>query len=173
MAKKAKKAAKKAAKKSSRKPAKKAAKKPAPRKAKAASAADNMNARPKHGEFMWNELMTRDDERALGFFENLLGWTHQDWPITGHPPYRITKVGEKSAAGIMKMTEPEFPAQVPAHWCGYIAVRNVDDAARRIPELGGELIHGPADIPEVGRFCIFKDPTGAVCALMTPQGGVA
>ncbi|MCE9584459.1 MAG: VOC family protein [Planctomycetes bacterium] len=132
-----------------------------------------MGPKPLHGEFMWNELMTRDDEKALAFFEKLLGWTHQDWPLgPGKAPYRIAKAGGKPVAGIMKMTEPEFPAPVPTHWCGYIAVRDVDASWKQIAKLGGTQIHPPTDIPNVGRFCVFKDPTGAVLALMTPAGGV-
>ncbi len=157
--------------KKARKAPKKAVKKPPARKKTPAS---NMNAKPRHGEFMWNELMTRDEVRALEFFKKLLGWSHQDWPMgDGKAPYRVAKIGEKSVAGIMRMTEPEFPALVPTHWCGYIAVRDIDAAWKKIAELGGIHIHPPSVIPQVGRFCIFKDPTGAVLALMEPEGGVA
>lgn len=164
----AKKTAKKSAKKAA-KPARKAAKNTT-KKAK-----PEAMAKPKHGEFMWNELMTRDDERAMDFFAKVLGWTHDDWPMgPGMPAYRLMKCGsDKSVAGMMKMTEPQFPPQVPAHWCGYIAVDNVDRRAELVKANGGELIHGPDDIPQVGRFCIIKDPTGAVVALMTPEGGTA
>ncbi|MEK7465916.1 MAG: VOC family protein [Planctomycetota bacterium] len=159
--------------KSPMKTARSVARKPARKKA-AAPASSSMNPKPRHGEFMWNELMTRDDVAALTFFEKLLGWTHEDWPMgPGQAPYRVTKAGGKSAAGILKMTEPQFPAQVPTHWCGYIAVRDIDAAWKQIAELGGTHIHPPSDIPNVGRFCIFKDPTGAVVALMQPAGGVA
>jgi predicted enzyme related to lactoylglutathione lyase len=162
----AKKAAKKAAKKPAKKPAKKAAKKAAP-------AEPAQPPKPRHGEFMWNELMTRDDEKALGFFENLLGWTHQDWPMGPDAVYRLAKVGDKSVAGMMKMTSPQFPDFVPPHWMSYIAVDNVDQRWERALSLGGEAIHPPTDIPEVGRFCIIKDPSGAAIALMTPLGGTA
>jgi predicted enzyme related to lactoylglutathione lyase len=174
MAKKAKKAAKKpakkAAKKAVKKPAKKAAKKPAK---KAAPAEPAQPPKPRHGEFMWNELMTRDDEKALGFFEQLLGWTHQDWPMGPDAVYRLAKNGEKSVAGMMKMTSPQFPDFVPPHWMSYIAVDNVDARFDKAVSLGGEAIHPPTDIPQVGRFCIIKDPSGAAIALMTPEGGTA
>ena len=172
----AKKPAKKSAKKAAKKPAKKAAKKPAKKTAKKAAkkqAAPAQPAKPKHGEFMWNELMTRDDEKALSFFEGLLGWSHQDWPMGPDAVYRLAKVGDKSAAGIMKMTSPQFPDFVPPHWMSYIAVDNVDARFQQALSLGGEAIHPPTDIPEVGRFCIIKDPTGAAVALLTPTGGTA
>ena len=168
-----KKAVKKAAKKSAKKPA---AKKPATKKAAKKSQPEAM-PKPCHGAFMWNELMTRDDERALDFFSKVLGWTHTDWPLgEGKAPYRILKTPrgrEQGIAGMMKMTEPEFPPQVPAHWCGYIAVDNVDKRAELVKQHGGELVHPPTDIPTIGRFCIIKDPTGAVVAFMTPVQGTA
>jgi predicted enzyme related to lactoylglutathione lyase len=142
------------AKKTKKKPAKKAAKKKpakkqikarrvsggAKKKAAPKQAAPAQPAKPRHGEFMWNELMTRDDERALNFFEGLLGWTHQDWPMGPDAVYRLD---------------------------------NVDARFEKALSLGGEAIHPPTDIPEVGRFCIIKDPTGAAVALLTPMGGTA
>jgi len=170
----ARKAAKKLAKKVARKPAKKAAKKAA---AKVKQAAEpQMAGKPRHGEFMWNELMTRDDSRALEFFEKLLGWSHNDWPLgpdAGAGVYRLMMAAGKSVAGIMKMTEPQFPPQVPPHWMSYIAVDNVDARWQQALVLGADPIHPPTDIPQVGRFCIFKDPTGAPISLMTPAGGTA
>lgn len=168
MAKKAKKPARKAAKKPAKKKAKKAAKKKA--------AGPQQPPRPRHGEFMWNELMTRDDTRAMEFFEKLLGWGHKDWPLgpdAAAGVYRLMTAGEKSVAGIMKMTEPQFPPQIPPHWMSYIAVDDVDRRYNLALSLGGESCHPPTDIPQVGRFCIVKDPTGALVSLMTPLGGTA
>lgn len=172
MAKKAKKPAKKAAK----KPAKKAAKKVAKKVAKKAARKDGPPPKPKHGEFMWNELMTRDDVRAVEFFERLLGWGHNDWPLppeSGGGVYRLMTNGGKSVAGFMKMTEPQFPLAIPPHWMSYIAVDNVDKRFDLALSLGAEIVHPPSDIPQVGRFCIIKDPTGALISLMTPLGGTA
>jgi predicted enzyme related to lactoylglutathione lyase len=170
----AKKPAKKAAKKAA-KPAKKAAKKPA-KKASKKSAQPAAMPKAVHGTFIWNELMTRDDERTMEFFNKVVGWTHEDMPMgPGEPPYRVMKIkgAERGVAGIMKMTEPKFPAQVPIHWCGYIAVDDVDKRAELVKQNGGEIVHGPEDIPNIGRFCIIKEPTGTVLAFMTPEGGTA
>jgi predicted enzyme related to lactoylglutathione lyase len=132
--------------------------------------------KPAHGVFVWNELMTRDDERAVGFFEQLLGWTHVDWPLSqenGGGTYRLMKSGETNVARLFKMNEPQFPPQVPPHWLSYIAVDDVDARYQRALALGAESVHPPSDIPQVGRFCIIKDPTGGVVSLMTPLGGTA
>lgn len=169
----AKKPARKVVKKAPKRVAKKPAKKPASRPAKKAAQPEQM-PKPCHGSFMWNELMTRDDDGAVAFFEKLLGWTHLDWPMgPNQPPYRIMKAGGVSVAGMMKMAEPQFPSQIPAHWMAYIAVDNVDMRYQKALSLGGEGVHPPMDIPQVGRFCLIKDPTGAIVALMTPEGGVS
>lgn len=159
-------------------PAKKAAKKAVKKAAKPVSKGDKSSPqdmpKPQHGEFMWNELMTRDDDRAVSFYGKLLGWKVSDWPLgPGQPPYRMMKSGERGMAGIMKMTAPMFPDQLPPHWMSYIAVDNVDKRFAQALEMGAEAIHPPSDIPQVGRFCIIKDPTGGVVSLMTPLGGTA
>jgi uncharacterized protein len=128
--------------------------------------------RPQRGMFTWNELMTRDDDRAVAFFEGLFGWTHEDMPMGGGGVYRVMKAGGKPAAGIMKMSAPQFPAELPPHWMSYVAVDDVDAHVTKAGKLGGSTIHPPTDIPNVGRFALIKDPTGAVVAMLQPEGGV-
>jgi predicted enzyme related to lactoylglutathione lyase len=66
----------------------------------------------------------------------------------------------------------ELPAEaraggVPPHWVGYVAVPDVDATAARVEELGGHVIMGPHDIPNMGRFVIFADLQGASIAAYT------
>ncbi len=121
-----------------------------------------------HGTFCWNELITRDMAGASKFYTELLGWKAVDSGMPGMD-YTMLKAGDKDAGGMMTMP-PDVPGEVPAHWMAYIAVDDVDAAAKKAAELGGEVFHGPEDIPNVGRFCIIKDPTGAVVSLITMSG---
>lgn len=121
--------------------------------------------KPATGMFCWNELMTRDTESAGKFYSELLGWK----PTAGAMPgmnYTLMKVGDKDAGGMMAMPA-EVPEQVPSHWMSYITVEDVDALAKKTTKLGGQLLTGPQDIPEVGRFCIIQDPTGATVGLIT------
>lgn len=120
---------------------------------------------PQHGMFCWNELMTRDEDKAGKFYTELLGWKAVDSGMPGMK-YTIFKAGDKSAGGMMKMPA-EVPAQVPPHWMAYITVDDVDAAAEKTKALGGTVMHGPQEIPNMGKFCIIQDPTGAVVSLMT------
>lgn len=117
------------------------------------------------GMFCWNELMTRDLPAAKKFYSELLGWDAADSGMPGME-YTLAKVGEKDAGGMMEMPK-EIPAEVPAHWMSYITVDDVDAAAKKVVELGGMVLHGPMDIPQVGKFCTIQDPTGAVVSLIT------
>lgn len=121
-----------------------------------------------NGIFCWNELVTRDRAGAKKFYTELLGWNADESDMPGMP-YTVFRAGEKQAGGMMEMP-PDVPKEVPAHWMAYITVDDVDAAAEKTKELGGTLLHGPQDVPEVGRFCIIQDPTGAVVSLITMAG---
>jgi len=43
-----------------------------------------------------------------------------------------------------------------------MTVDDVDATARTARDLGGKVLLGPHDIPNVGRFCVIQDPQGAV-----------
>lgn len=121
-----------------------------------------------NGTFCWNELITRDMAGAEKFYTELLGWKAVDSGMPGMK-YTLFKFGDKDAGGLMDMP-PDVPKEVPSHWMAYIAVDDVDAIANKVGELGGKILHGPQDVPEVGRFCIIQDPTGAVVSLITLSG---
>jgi len=122
------------------------------------------NDKPAQGIFCWNELMTRDTEAAGRFYSELIGWKPTDSGMPGMQ-YTVFKAGDKDAGGMMTMPA-ELPKEVPAHWMAYITVDDVDGAAKKTGELGGKVIVPPQDIPNVGRFCVIQDPTGAAVGLL-------
>jgi uncharacterized protein len=127
---------------------------------------------PANGAFCWNELATTDPESAQNFYKTLLGWEIKESKATGECEgsmvYNEIVVGGQHVGGIYKMG-PEF-GQAPSHWVAYVAVDDVDAKARQVWELGGKVCVPPTDIPNVGRFCVINDPTGATIALITLKG---
>jgi hypothetical protein len=124
-----------------------------------------MANKPTHGTFCWNELMTRDKSGAGKFYSELLGWKAAESGMPGMD-YTLFKTGTEDAGGMMDMPT-EVPKEVPSNWMSYIAVDNVDETVSKVTNLGGVILHGPQDIPEVGRFCTIQDPTGATVSLIT------
>ena len=118
-----------------------------------------------HGDFSWCELMTNDVDASKGFYSKVLGWTIDEMPMAEGEPYNVIKVGGQGVGGIMKMPK-EVPPGVPPHWQSYVTVDDVDAVAKKAEELGATAIVPPTDIPNVGRFYVFKDPQGAVLALI-------
>lgn len=114
----------------------------------------------------WNELMTRDLDKAKHFYGKVLGWTYKAMPM-GDFDYTIIKVGERDAGGMMPMTGPEWEG-VPSHWMIYFAVADTDETCRKIEAAGGKICVPPTDIP-VGRFAVVNDPQGATFSVIKPS----
>ena len=124
---------------------------------------------PANGAFCWNELATTDLDAAQNFYKALLGWEIKEGTAPGGGMvYNEIVVGGQHVGGIYKMG-PEF-GPAPTHWMAYVAVDDVDAKARQVWELGGKVCVPPTDIPNVGRFCVVNDPTGATIALITLSG---
>ncbi len=115
---------------------------------------------PAHGDFCWYELSTTDAEAAKRFYGELFGWQYKGGDVEGAQYNEIVANG-KPVGGIHQM------GGGPPQWVAYVAVSDVDAAARRVEELGGKVSVPPTDIPNVGRFCMISDPAGAIISLIT------
>lgn len=124
--------------------------------------------RPPPGVFCWTELMTRDVEKARKFYGELIGWKIQSQDMGGFTYHMINTPGGQQVGGMMQM-DGDCWQGVPPHWMPYIAVENIDDAAARVTKLGGQVKVPVTPIPNIGRFCVIEDPTGATISLF--QGG--
>jgi uncharacterized protein len=124
--------------------------------------------RGSHGTFYWNELMTRNVERAKNFYSDTVGWSFDAMPMAGGSgTYWIAKIGGEPAAGIFDISAPEF-AQVPECWMSYLAVDDVDARTKKAAASGAKLMKPIFDVPGVGRIAILMEPGGAGVGWMTP-----
>ena len=56
------------------------------------------------------------------------------------------------------------------HACAYMLSKELDEVdvtAARVGELGGNVVHPPTDIPNVGRFAVVADTAGAIFGIIT------
>lgn len=111
------------------------------------------------GCFCWNELATRDIEKAREFYGQLLAWEFEDNPDAPTKYYIIKNKGNMNG-GMMQMND-QWPENIPAHWAVYFTVENADDACAKLKELGGEVCSPPFSIP-FGRIAVVSDPHRAV-----------
>jgi uncharacterized protein len=118
-----------------------------------------------HGRFVWYELMTTDLKAAAAFYAKVVGWGMRDASMPGMS-YTLLTVGETSVGGLMTLPEDAKRMGAQPRWLGYVAVDDVDAAARRISQLGGAVHVPPSDIPDIGRFSVVADPQTATFALI-------
>jgi predicted enzyme related to lactoylglutathione lyase len=118
---------------------------------------------PAQGAFLWNELWTKNESRALAFVTSVLGYTVEGMPMGGMT-YNVLKTEGTSAAGVMKSPVKELPA----HWLPYLQVDDVEAAQKRAKKLGASLDGEVSEVAGVGRFAFLRAPDGCRFAVMTP-----
>ena len=120
-----------------------------------------------HGNFYWNELMTRDVARAKKFYADTLGWSFEAMPMPGGGTYWLAKCGEETVGGLFDISAAEFKG-VAESWMPYIAVDNVDERVKKATKAGGKVMKPAFDVPNVGRIVMLLEPGGAGIGWMTP-----
>ena len=120
------------------------------------------------GRFVWHELATTDPDAAIEFYTKVVGWTTTPW--AGQMPYTMFN-GTRGPVGGDMSIPPDMKARgVPPNWIAYVSTPDVDATLKQVTALGGRVLVPGTDIPNVGRFGVFKDPQGAALALLAPQG---
>lgn len=122
----------------------------------------------RHGAFSWFELMTGDVDGSREFYSKLFGWTTEAMEMEGGMTYNVINVDGEGVGGIM--ATPPQASEMPSIWSVYVTVDDVNATAETAEQMGGKVLMGPQDIPEVGRFCVLQDPNGAVISAITYRG---
>jgi predicted enzyme related to lactoylglutathione lyase len=123
---------------------------------------------PKTGSFAWLELGTTDRKAAKDFYSHLFGWTSEDMAMGPDMTYTIFRIGGGDVAGAYQLMKEQLDMHVPPNWILYVKVVNADESAAKAVKLGGKQIVAPSDIPNVGRFAVIQDPTGAFISIFQP-----
>ncbi len=116
----------------------------------------------KLGKITWFDLTVPDAERVRHFYAEVAGWTATEHDMGDYADYNMLAPGGDTVTGICHARGGN--AKLPPAWLLYVNVADVDAAAARAAELGGEIIDGPRDMGG-GRFAAVRDPAGAVFAL--------
>lgn len=118
--------------------------------------------KPETGTIAWTDLTVPDAEAIRDFYAEVTGWKpepvamgdYEDFNMTA-PASGVPVAGVCHARGGNK--------DIPPAWMIYIVVEDVEQSAARVEELGGEVLVPPRG--KQARFCIIRDPAGAVAAL--------
>jgi predicted enzyme related to lactoylglutathione lyase len=123
----------------------------------------------KIGEIVWVDLTIPNAEEVRDFYLAVTGWKASDFDMGGYKDYVVaTPEQEDTVAGIVHARGEN--ADLPPHWLVYIKVRSLEESMNAAREKGGEVLAGPKKLGEA-RFCVIKDPAGAVFAIVEGDSG--
>ncbi|MEI8083774.1 MAG: VOC family protein, partial [Actinomycetes bacterium] len=111
------------------------------------------------GSAAWFELMSRGCDRAVEFYNALLGGQSRLAPESPMA-YNLLSVDGVDFGGAMEMPDM-VPAQAPSYWSVYFAVDDADEAVRVAQDRGATLLMGPETM-NVGRIACLMDPEHAM-----------
>lgn len=106
------------------------------------------------------EIPAANVEAAGKFYQELLGWKIQHDDAMN---YSMWEAGDGSGGGFPQVSTDNPVGQVLV----YIDSDDIDADLKKVQKLGGTVVRSKTEIPNIGWFGIFKDPTGNVLALYT------
>lgn len=116
-------------------------------------------------QFSWHELATTDPDGAWAFYSELFGWQKGEAMDMGEAGiYQMYHAdgSEIPLGGIYRKPEG-MPG--PSSWMLYVSVPSADEGAEAVKELGGQILHGPMEVPGGDRIVQCMDPQGGAFAL--------
>ncbi|WP_435737397.1 VOC family protein [Cellulosimicrobium sp. PMB13] len=120
-----------------------------------------------HGVPCWVDTEQPDVDEALAFYGALFGWAFEDrLPPGAGGRYVVASLGGLPVAAIASRA----PDEGSPEWVTYVAVDDVDAAARGVEDLEGEVLDGPVTVGDAGRMAVVRDRQGATCRFWQPDG---
>jgi len=117
------------------------------------------------GTLNWNQCQTADPARAAEFYAAALGHGVDEVDVGTKEPFRVLQVDGRPVAGVR---EPIAEMGGEPQWSVVFSVADTDETVAKARELGGEVLIEPADLPQIGRIAVLRDPVGAMFQVIQP-----
>jgi len=111
----------------------------------------------KPGSFVHIELASADPARTRRFFEDVFAWKFEELPEMN---YMTFEPATAPGGGLMTPMEGQPPGVL-----NYLLSMDIDADLRRIEAAGGRTLRPKTEIPGVGWWALFQEPTGITLAL--------
>ena len=123
---------------------------------------------PTIGSIVWTDLTVPDAEQTRDFYAAVVGWQPEPVEMGTYSDFTMNTADGQGVAGICHARGTN--AGLPPQWLMYIVVEDLDLSVARCTDLGGEVVVPPKEMGSMGRYCVIRDPAGAVAALFqTPS----
>lgn len=116
------------------------------------------------GTIPWIDLTIPDAEGIRDFYQAVVGWTNIPTKMGDYEDYSMVPPNsEQAVAGICHARGVN--ATLPPVWLVYIMVQNLDASMEAVRQKGGTVLVEPRSVEPGQRFCVIRDPAGAIAAL--------
>jgi predicted enzyme related to lactoylglutathione lyase len=119
---------------------------------------------PPPGAVSWTDLTIPEADPVRDFYRAVVGWTSEPLDMGGYSDY-VMKVPSTGAAVAGVCHARGTNVGVPPQWLIYITVADLDASVAECTARGGSIVKDPTPMGAMGRFCVIRDPAGAVAAL--------
>lgn len=115
---------------------------------------DPLDATPKIGDWLWNELWTSNPKESELFYRAIGKYD----TVSKDGEYRILKNKGKWRAGIRDVSKEDTRSR----WVSVVRVKDLQQSMEKVASLGGQVLMKPhKDIAE-GKVAVIADNTGAL-----------
>ncbi len=116
---------------------------------------------PEPGSFVHVEFASTDPSRTKRVLEQVFGWEFQAIPGLA---YHVYATPRGPGGAVMP------PSAVrPNGILNYLLSEDLETDVRKIEAAGGKVRMAKEEIPNVGWWALFEDPTGILLALYQPE----
>ena len=123
-----------------------------------------MKSKPRVGTIAWTDLTVPHADTVRDFYAKVVGWHPEPVDMGGYDDFNMLQSADgEPIAGVCHARGPN--ADLPPQWLNYIVVADLDESIRMCRSLGGSVIAGPKAMDAASRYCVIRDPAGAVVAL--------
>lgn len=110
------------------------------------------------------EFSAKDLEKAARFYAELFGWQVEQVPEMSYTTFR----SEEGPGGGFNQVSEQYPAGTTVV---YVLTDNIEATLAKAESLGGKTLRPKDEVPGMGWFALFSDPSGNMVGLWTPKAG--
>lgn len=119
------------------------------------------------GEFCWLDLAATDAVAARRFYRNMFGWSAHERSANGGRFTHLRLAG-RDVGSLYQLSNHALERGAFSHWLPYVRVADIESAARRTTQCGGQVVVRPFEIEGVARIALVLDAVGAQIGLWQP-----
>ncbi len=106
------------------------------------------------------EIHSNAPEKTKSFLKDVFGWKFEEVPQMN---YSMFNPPSAPGGGLQKAEN------LPAGILDYVLTEDIENTLRKITSSGGAVTMPKQEIPGMGWFAVFQDPTGITLALYEAQ----